>query len=178
MCPFSTRPMICGASADRIYVIPAPCHIGCETMPHNDDCVTRHALEIVEARYLEDQLARGSVISRCFGIPNLEAAPYNPRHRLGCIPQPQGHHARRPINVASLGQERRRDHDRDRAGMRRRALARRRRPHGFGWAPHRADAPHRRRPLTAKGAALAPRVTPCPAQEKEPAPEELASPSA
>jgi len=74
--PAPTRPMTYAASADRIYVIPAPCYIGCQTRPHNDDCVTRHALEIVEARYLEDQLVRGSEISRCFGLPNLEAAPY------------------------------------------------------------------------------------------------------
>lgn len=74
--PMPMRPMTYTASADRIYVIPAPCYIGCETRPHNDDCVTLHALEIVEARYLEDQLARGSEISRCFGLPNLEAVPY------------------------------------------------------------------------------------------------------
>lgn len=74
--PVPARPMTYAATAERIYVIPAPCYIGCAKRPHNDDCVTRHALEIVEARYLEDQLARGSEISRCFGLPNLEAAPY------------------------------------------------------------------------------------------------------
>ena len=68
--------MTYAATAERIYVIPAPCYIGCVTRPHNDDCVTRHALEIVEARYLEDQLARGAEISRYFELPNLEAAPY------------------------------------------------------------------------------------------------------
>lgn len=74
--PKPTRPMTYAATAERMYVIPAPCYIGCATRPHNDDCVTRHALEIVEARYLEDQLVRGSEISRCFGLPNLEASPY------------------------------------------------------------------------------------------------------
>lgn len=74
--PAPTRPMTYVATPERIYVIPAPCYIGCMTRPHNDDCVTRHALEIVEARYLEDQLARGSEISRCFGLQNLEVAPY------------------------------------------------------------------------------------------------------
>lgn len=74
--PVPTRPMTYAATAERVYVIPAPCYIGCVSRPHNDDCVVRHALEIVETRYLEDQLARGSEISRCFGLPNLEAAPY------------------------------------------------------------------------------------------------------
>lgn len=74
--PVPTRPMTYAATAERMYVIPAPCYIGCATRPHNDDCVIRHALEIVEARYLEDQLARGSEISRSFGLPSLEAAPY------------------------------------------------------------------------------------------------------
>ena len=76
MLPFPNRPMTYAPTAERIYVIPAPCYIGCTTRPHNDDCVNRHALEIIEARYLEDQLARGSEISRCFGLPDLEAAPY------------------------------------------------------------------------------------------------------
>lgn len=74
--PVPVRPMTYAATAERTYVIPAPCYIGCTTKPHNDDCVTQHALEIIEARYLEDQLARGSEISRCFGLPNLEAASY------------------------------------------------------------------------------------------------------
>lgn len=68
--------MTYAGTTERIYVIPAPCYIGCATRPHNDDCVTRHALEIIEARYLEDQLTRGSEISRCFGLSNLEAGPY------------------------------------------------------------------------------------------------------
>lgn len=76
MLPVPTRPMTYAATTERMYVIPAPCYIGCATLPHNDDCVTRHALEIVEARYLEDQLVRGAEISRCFGLPHLEAAPY------------------------------------------------------------------------------------------------------
>jgi hypothetical protein len=74
--PLPTRPMTYAATAERIYVIPAPCYIGCVTRPHNDDCVTRQALEIVEAINLEDQLARGSEISRCFGLPDLEASSY------------------------------------------------------------------------------------------------------
>lgn len=74
--PIPQRPMTYAATAERMYVIPAPCYLGCQARPHNDDCVTRHALEIVEARYLEDQLVRGSEISRCFGLSNLEAAPY------------------------------------------------------------------------------------------------------
>lgn len=74
--PVPTRPMTYAGTTERIYVIPAPCYIGCATRPHNDDCVTRHALEIIEARYLEDQLTRGSEISRCFGLSNLEAGPY------------------------------------------------------------------------------------------------------
>ena len=74
--PIPTRPLTYAATAERMYVIPAPCYIGCVARPHNDDCVTRHALEIVEARYLENQLVRGAEISRCFGLTDLEAAPY------------------------------------------------------------------------------------------------------
>ena len=45
-------------------------------MPHNDDCRIRQSNEIIEARYLDDQISRGAVISRCFGLPNPESAPY------------------------------------------------------------------------------------------------------
>ena len=45
-------------------------------MPHDDECLVKHADEILETAYLNDQLARGSEISRCIGLPDLEAAPY------------------------------------------------------------------------------------------------------
>lgn len=74
--PRPHRPMTYERMANRIYVIPFDCHIGCETIPHNDDCRARRYDEIIEAMYLDDQLERGSEISRCFGLPGLEAAPY------------------------------------------------------------------------------------------------------
>lgn len=74
--PKSQRPMTYEPAANRIYVIPFDCFIGCQARPHNDECSVRQSDEIIEARYLDDQIARGSEISRCFGLPNLDAAPY------------------------------------------------------------------------------------------------------
>jgi hypothetical protein len=68
--------MTYGPATNRIYALPFDCFIGCQAKPHNDDCLVRQSDEIIETRYLNDQLARGSEISRCFGLPNLEAAPY------------------------------------------------------------------------------------------------------
>ncbi len=45
-------------------------------MPHNDDCLLRQSNEVIESKYLEDQLARGAEISRCIGLENIEARPY------------------------------------------------------------------------------------------------------
>lgn len=70
------RPMTYEPAANRIYALPFDCFVGCHARPHNDDCLVRQSDEIIEARYLDDQLTRGSEISRCFGLPNLEAAPY------------------------------------------------------------------------------------------------------
>lgn len=74
--PKPQRPMTYEPAANRIYALPFDCFIGCQARPHNDDCLVRQSDEIIEARYLDDQIARGSEISRCFGLPNLEAAPY------------------------------------------------------------------------------------------------------
>lgn len=74
--PKPQRPMTYKPAANRIYALPFDCFIGCQAMPHDDDCLMRQSDEILEARYLDDQLARGSEISRCFGLPDLEAAPY------------------------------------------------------------------------------------------------------
>lgn len=70
------RPMTYEPAANRIYALPFDCFIGCQTKPHNDDCLVRQSDEIIEAKYLDDQIARGSEISKCFGLPDLEAAPY------------------------------------------------------------------------------------------------------
>lgn len=74
--PRPLRPMTYEPAANRIYALPFDCFIGCQAMPHNDACQLRQSNEIIEARYLDDQLARGSEISRCTGLPDLEAAPY------------------------------------------------------------------------------------------------------
>jgi hypothetical protein len=74
--PEPLRPMTYAATANRIYALPFECFVGCKAKPHNDNCLVQQANEIIEAKYLDDQLARGSEISRCFGLPHLEAAPY------------------------------------------------------------------------------------------------------
>ncbi len=74
--PKPQRPMTYEPATNRIYALPFDCFIGCQARPHNDDCLVRQSDEIIESRYLDDQIARGSEISRCFGLSNLEAAPY------------------------------------------------------------------------------------------------------
>lgn len=70
------RPMTYGDPGNRIFVISHDCAIGCNRMPHNDDCVVEHGNMVIESIYLDDQLARGSEMSRCVGIEHLEAQPY------------------------------------------------------------------------------------------------------
>jgi hypothetical protein len=74
--PPPIRPLTYNASPDHVYVIPYDCFVGCVAQLHYGDCVTRLADEIIETRYLNVQLDRGSEISSCLGLINLEAAPY------------------------------------------------------------------------------------------------------
>lgn len=74
--PIPAPPMTYPASPDRIYVISHNCFVGCAAMPHNDECRILQSNEIIETAYLNDQLVRGSEISKCVGLPDLEAAPY------------------------------------------------------------------------------------------------------
>lgn len=61
---------------NHIFVISHDCAIGCNRMPHNDDCVVEHGNMIIESIYLNDQLARGAEMSWCVGIDHLESHPY------------------------------------------------------------------------------------------------------
>lgn len=70
------RPMTYGDPGNHIFVISHDCAIGCDRMPHNDDCVVEHGNMIIESIYLDDQLARGAEMSRCVGIDHLESQPY------------------------------------------------------------------------------------------------------
>jgi hypothetical protein len=63
-------------TANKIYVIGYDCAIGCNKQPYDDDCAIHHASEIIESKYLEDQLVRGSEIAICLGLQDLESAPY------------------------------------------------------------------------------------------------------
>jgi len=74
--PLPERPMTYAAAPNRIYALPFDCFVGCQAMPHNDDCFLQQSNEVIESKYLEDQLTRGAEISRCIGLPNLEATSY------------------------------------------------------------------------------------------------------
>ena len=70
------KPMTYSMPDDHIFVISHDCAIGCPKMPHNDECLMQHGNMITESIYLDDQLARGSEMSRCVGLPHLEDQPY------------------------------------------------------------------------------------------------------
>lgn len=74
--PPPCRPMTYEDPDNHIFVISHDCAIGCNRMPHNDDCVIEHGNMIIESIYLDDQLARGAEMSRCVGIDHLQAQPY------------------------------------------------------------------------------------------------------
>lgn len=74
--PPPSRPMTYDDPENHIFVIPHDCAIGCNRMPHNDDCVIEHGNMIIESIYLDDQLSRGAEMSRCVGIDHIEVQPY------------------------------------------------------------------------------------------------------
>lgn len=74
--PSPSRPMTYEDPENHIFVISHDCAIGCNRMPHNDECVVEHGNMIIESIYLDDQLARSAEMSRCVGIDHLESQPY------------------------------------------------------------------------------------------------------
>ncbi len=74
--PPPRRPMTYEDPANHIFVISHDCAIGCNRMPHNDDCVVEHGNMVIESIYLDDQLTRGTEMSRSVGIDHLEGQPY------------------------------------------------------------------------------------------------------
>jgi hypothetical protein len=70
------RPFTYLPAADRIYVISFDCYVGCDAGTHDDSCEITRAGQIIDAKYLDDQLGRGAEISRCIGLADLEAVPY------------------------------------------------------------------------------------------------------
>lgn len=61
---------------DGIYVVSYKCAIGCQKKIYDDECKIHHALEIIEAPYLDDQLQRIGEITKSLGLPNIESLPY------------------------------------------------------------------------------------------------------
>lgn len=61
---------------DGIYVVPHKCAIGCQKKVYDDECAVHHALEIIEAPYLDDQLRRIGEITQGLGLPNIESLTY------------------------------------------------------------------------------------------------------
>lgn len=70
------RPMSYGKPDNHIFVISHECAIGCNKMPHDDECLVQHGNMIIESIYLNDQLARGAEMSKCVGLADLEYQPY------------------------------------------------------------------------------------------------------
>ena len=66
------RPFTYLPAADRIYVISFDCYVGCDAGTHDDSCEIIHAGQIIDAKYLDDQLGRGAEISRCIGLTDLD----------------------------------------------------------------------------------------------------------
>ena len=61
---------------DGLYVVSHRCAMGCEKRVYDDQCAAHHALEIIESRYLEDQLSRANALAASIDVPPVETAPY------------------------------------------------------------------------------------------------------
>lgn len=61
---------------DGLYVVSYRCAIGCEKRVYDDDCFVHHSAEIIESRYLEDQVARANVLAASIGVQPIDTDPY------------------------------------------------------------------------------------------------------
>jgi len=59
-----------------IYLSSSICAIGCEKMPHDDDCVAIHSGQVLESVYLDKELGELNAMAEKDGVPPVEAEPY------------------------------------------------------------------------------------------------------
>ncbi|WP_343668596.1 UPF0489 family protein [Paraburkholderia heleia] len=59
-----------------IYLTSSLCAIGCEKMPHDDDCVPVHSGQVLESVYLDHELGELNAMAQRDGVPPVEAEPY------------------------------------------------------------------------------------------------------
>lgn len=62
--------------SDGLYVVPHRCAVDCIKAVYDDDCVKHHADEIIESRYLENQLSRADGLAASIGASPAVTAPF------------------------------------------------------------------------------------------------------
>ncbi|UOB57000.1 UPF0489 family protein [Burkholderia pyrrocinia] len=61
---------------DGMFTISADCAIGCDNVPHDDECVVVRAGQVLESLYLDHELATANRMATCMGLASVEAEPY------------------------------------------------------------------------------------------------------
>lgn len=69
-------PLTYAIPVDGVFDISHECFVGCATSPHDDDCHMRHVSEVLESRYLEDQLERARPFAAAIGMASIDERPY------------------------------------------------------------------------------------------------------
>lgn len=59
-----------------IYLTSSICAIGCEKVPHDDDCVPAHSGQVLESVYLDYELGELNAMAQKDSIPAVESEPY------------------------------------------------------------------------------------------------------
>jgi hypothetical protein len=71
-----TPPYTYAPRSDGMFTISADCAIGCEKMPHDDECAVVRADQVLESFYLDHELATANRMANAAGLNSVEAAPY------------------------------------------------------------------------------------------------------
>lgn len=61
---------------DRMFEISSICAIGCEKMPHDDDCEVKRANQALESIYLNHELGTANAMANAIEMDSVEATPY------------------------------------------------------------------------------------------------------
>ncbi|MGY2492015.1 UPF0489 family protein [Cupriavidus sp. CP313] len=71
-----TPPYTYAPRGDGMFTICAECAIGCEKMPHDDDCVIARANQVLESNYLDRELATANRMASAMGLGAADSGPY------------------------------------------------------------------------------------------------------
>ncbi|WP_445656551.1 UPF0489 family protein [Achromobacter sp. NCFB-sbj8-Ac1-l] len=64
------------APKDKMFIVPRECAVGCERIPHNDECLRDYANQVLEYKFLREKFDVIDQMAHTSGIASIRPQPY------------------------------------------------------------------------------------------------------